>query len=292
MNINYRGRIAPTPTGYLHLGHARTFWIAMQRAQKAGGHLIYREEDLDSQRCKLGFAQSAVEDLRWFGCNWHEGPDVGGDYGPYRQSERRGKFVEAWEKLKNEGFIYPCDKSRKDVERAAQAPHLEEEISEPIYPISLRPSYYDHQKVECPAAKNWRFRIPENRVVEFDDLRLGHCAYECLRDFGDFLVWRKDGVPAYELAVVVDDAAMQISEVVRGEDLLLSTARQLLLYEALGLKAPNYYHAPLLCDINGRRLAKRDQSRTLRDLRAAGYSPNNLRLSEDWRSGLEVKNNT
>jgi len=292
MSINYRGRIAPTPTGYLHLGHARTFWIAMQRAQKAGGNLIYREEDLDSQRCKLRFAQGAVEDLRWFGCNWHEGPDVGGDYGPYRQSERLGRFVEAWEKLKNEGFIYPCDKSRKDVERAAQAPHLEEEISEPIYPVSLRPSYNNYQKVEYPSAKNWRFRIPDKRIVEFVDMRLGKCSYECLRDFGDFLVWRKDGVPAYELAVVVDDAAMQISEVVRGEDLLLSTARQLLLYEALELKAPNYYHAPLLCDIAGRRLAKRNQSLTLRDLREAGYSPNNLRLSEDWKSGLEVKYNT
>ena len=292
MSINYRGRIAPTPTGYLHLGHARTFWIAMERAQKAGGHLIYREEDLDTQRCKLGFAQSAVEDLRWFGFNWHEGPDVGGDYGPYRQSERRDRFIDAWKKLKNEGFIYPCDKSRKDVERAAQASHLEEEISEPIYPVSLRPSYHNYQKVEYPAAKNWRFRIPNKRVVEFVDMRLGKCSYECLRDFGDFLVWRKDGVPAYELAVVVDDAAMQISEVVRGEDLLLSTARQLLLYEALGLKAPNYYHAPILCDIAGRRLAKRNQSLTLRDLRKAGCSPNSLRLSDDWNSVLKKKYNT
>ena len=292
MSINYRGRIAPTPTGYLHLGHARTFWIAMQRAQKARGHLIYREEDLDTQRCKLGFAQSAVEDLKWFGCNWHEGPDVGGDYGPYRQSERLDRFIDAWKKLKNEGFIYPCDKSRKDVERATQAPHLEEEISEPIYPVSLRPSYNNYQKVEYPSAKNWRFRIPDKRVVEFVDMRLGKCSYECLRDFGDFIVWRKDGVPAYELAVVVDDAAMQISEVVRGEDLLLSTARQLLLFEALGLKAPNYYHAPILCDIAGRRLAKRNQSLTLRDLRKAGCSPNSLRLSDDWNSVLKIKHNT
>ena len=286
MSSKYRGRIAPTPTGYLHLGHARTFWIAMQRAQKFGGHLIYREENIDSQRCKSEFAQGAVEDLRWFGCNWHEGPDVGGPYGPYRQSERRGRFIGAWEKLKNGGFIYPCNKSRKDVERAAQAPHLEEEVAEPIYPINWRPSLNDYREVKSPAANNWRFRLPEKRIVEFNDQRLGHCAFECLSDFGDFLVWRKDDVPSYELAVVVDDAAMQISEVVRGEDLLLSTARQLLLYEALEIKAPNFYHAPLLCDTTGRRLAKRNQSLTLRELRHAGHSPNSLRLSGDWHLSL------
>lgn len=286
MSSKYRGRIAPTPTGYLHLGHARTFWIAMQRAQEAGGHLIYRDEDLDPLRCKPEFALGAVEDLRWFGCNWHEGPDVGGAYGPYRQSERHERFIDAWTKLKNGGFIYPCNKSRKDVARAAQAPHLEEEFVEPIYPEKWRPPYNHYKKVDCPGASNWRFRLPQKRTVEFNDLRLGHCAFECLSDFGDFLVWRKDGVPAYELAVVVDDAAMEISEVVRGEDLLLSSARQLLLYEALELKAPDFFHTPLLSDMAGKRLAKRNQSQTLRELKHAGHSPNSLRLSKDWRTGL------
>lgn len=287
MNSAYRGRIAPTPTGYLHLGHARTFWIAMERASDAGGCLIFRDEDLDPQRCKPEFAEGAIEDLRWFGCDWQEGPDIGGPSGPYRQSERQALFLNAWEQLKDGGYIYPCDKSRKDVERAAQAPHSEEENAEPIYPESWRPPLGHGCEADTPGERNWRFRVPDKRRIEFDDGRLGPCAFECLRDFGDFLVWRKDGVPAYELAVVVDDAAMRISEVVRGEDLLISTARQLLLYGALGLEPPEFYHTPLLCDTTGQRLAKRNRSLTLRELRAAGHLPEQLRQSEDWWSGLD-----
>lgn len=287
MSSPYRGRIAPTPTGYLHLGHARTFWIAMERAREAGGQLVFREEDLDPQRCKPEFSLGALEDLRWFGCDWQEGPDVGGSFGPYRQSERHGRFLIAWEQLKNAGFIYPCDKSRKDVARATQAPHAEEEAGEPIYPESWRPPLGHGKTADSPGVTNWRFRVPEDRKIEFDDVRLGPCAFQCLRDFGDFLVWRRDGVPAYELAVVVDDAAMRITEVVRGEDLLISTARQILLYEALGLKPPEFYHAPLLCDTSGQRLAKRNRSLTLRELKEAGHQPAALRRSEDWWSGLE-----
>jgi glutamyl-tRNA synthetase len=259
----------------------------MERANEAGGQLIFRDEDLDPQRCKPEFSASAIEDLRWFGCDWQEGPDLHGPFGPYRQSERDTLFLEAWEQLKNRGYIYPCDKSRKDVARAARAPHAEDEAAEPIYPENWRPPLGHGRDAESPGAINWRFRVPDERRVDFDDARLGPCAFECLRDFGDFLVWRKDGVPAYELAVVVDDAAMQISEVVRGEDLLISTARQLLLYEALGLTPPGFYHAPLLCDTSGQRLAKRNRSLTLRELRAAGHRPEQLRQSEDWWSGLD-----
>lgn len=287
MSRPYRGRIAPTPTGYLHLGHARTFWIAMERAQEAGGHLIYRDEDLDAQRCKPEFSQGALDDLRWFGCRWQEGPDTGGALGPYRQSERHAHFLHAWKQLKEAGHIYPCDKTRKDVARAAQAPHVDDELSEPMYPEAWRPPLHHGQKANAPGESNWRFRVPDERTMEFTDGRLGPCAFECLKDFGDFLVWRKDGVPAYELAVVVDDAAMNITEVVRGEDLLISTARQLLIYEALGLPAPNFYHTPLLCDTSGQRLAKRNRSLTLRELKAAGHSPEDLRTCEDWWSGLE-----
>ncbi|TVP80167.1 MAG: tRNA glutamyl-Q(34) synthetase GluQRS [Puniceicoccaceae bacterium] len=287
MSSHYRGRIAPTPTGYLHLGHARTFWIAMERAVEAGGTLVYRDEDLDPERCKPEFAAAAMEDLRWFGCDWQEGPDLGGPSGPYRQSERHSLFLHAWERLKNAGYIYPCDKSRKDVARAAQAPHADEEASEVIYPEHWRPPLGHGRAASQPGPTNWRFRVPDERTIQFDDVRLGPCAFECLRDFGDFLVWRKDGVPAYELAVVVDDAAMEISEVVRGEDLLISTARQLLLYEALGLKPPEFYHTPLLCDTSGQRLAKRNRSLTLRELREAGHQPESLRQSEDWWSGLD-----
>ncbi len=259
----------------------------MERAREAGGQLIFRDEDLDLQRCKPEFSKGAIEDLRWFGCDWNEGPDVGGPLAPYRQSERHAIFLNAWERLKDAGYIYPCDKSRKDVARAAQAPHPEEEAAEPIYPESWRPPLGTGKHASAPGDTNWRFRVPDERIIQFDDVRLGPCAFECLRDFGDFLVWRRDGVPAYELAVVVDDAAMNITEVVRGEDLLISTARQLLIYEALGLKPPEFYHTPLLCDTSGQRLAKRNRSLTLRELREAGHSPEALRQSEDWWSGLE-----
>lgn len=287
MSNAYRGRIAPTPTGYLHLGHARTFWIAMERARAAGGTLIYREEDLDPQRCQPEYAAAAIEDLQWFGCSWQEGPDTGGPHAPYRQSQRHQLFLDAWRQLKDAGVIYPCHKSRKDVAHAARAPHPEEEAAEPIYPESWRPPLGTGQDAAEPGAINWRFRVPDGREIFFDDGRLGPCSFTCLRDFGDFLVWRKDGVPAYELAVVADDAAMQVTEVVRGEDLLISTARQLLLYQALGLPAPMFYHTPLMLDPTGQRLAKRHRSLSLRELRAAGHHPQALRQSKDWWSSPE-----
>lgn len=259
----------------------------MERAREAGGTLIYRDEDLDPDRCKPEYAEAAIEDLHWFGCEWDEGPDVGGSVGPYQQSQRMPLFLDAWEYLKEAGFIYPCDKSRKDVTWATQAPHGDKKGSEAIYPENLRPPIGTGKTATTPGETNWRFRVPDDRKIEFNDLSLGPCSFECLRDFGDFLVWRKDGQPAYELAVVVDDAAMGITEVVRGEDLLISTARQLLIYEALGKPAPAFYHAPLLCDANGQRLAKRHRSLSLRELREAGQTPEALRKSADWWSGLD-----
>ncbi len=259
----------------------------MERAVEFGGTLIYREEDLDPQRCQPTYAEAALRDLGWFGCRWAEGPDCGGRHGPYRQSERHAHYLAAWRLLKDCGLIYPCDKSRKDVERAAGAPHAEEEAAEPIYPESWRPPFGTGQSADSPGEMNWRFRVPDLREIHFDDGRLGPCAFTCLRDFGDFVVWRRDGVPAYELAVVVDDAAMAISEVVRGEDLLISTARQLLLYEALEHTAPEFYHTPLMLDTQGQRLAKRHRALSLRELREAGRNPEELRHSEDWWSGLD-----
>lgn len=260
--------------------------MAMERARESEGTLIYRDEDIDPQRCKPEYANGAIEDLKWFGCQWEEGPDSGGSFGPYKQSERIAHFLAAWERLKEDGYIYPCNKSRKDVATATQAPHAEDD-AEPIYPETWRPPLGTGKNESAPGASNWRFRVPEDRKILFDDVRLGPCTFECMRDFGDFLVWRKDGAPAYELAVVVDDAAMGITEVVRGEDLLISTARQLLIYEALGLKPPEFYHTPLLCDTSGQRLAKRHRSLSLRELREAGHSPEALRASDDWWSGLE-----
>ncbi len=287
MSSDYRGRIAPTPTGYLHLGHARTFWIAMERAHEAGGQLIYRNEDLDPQRCQKTYANAAIEDLHWFGCRWQEGPDLGGPHAPYTQSQRSDHFLKAWRQLKDAGLIYPCDKSRKDVAHASLAPHEEDAFAEPLYPEAWRPPIDTGKDAKKPGKTNWRFRVPAAQPVEFDDGRLGPCSFTTMQDFGDFLIWRKDGVPAYELAVVVDDHAMQITEVVRGEDLLISTARQLLIYQALGLKAPRFYHTPLLCDTSGQRLAKRNRSLSLKELREQGHRPEQLRQNEDWWSGLD-----
>jgi glutamyl/glutaminyl-tRNA synthetase len=276
MAQTYRGRIAPSPTGYLHLGHALTFWRAQERARDAGGALIMRIEDLDPQRCREGFRDGIVEDLKWFGLEWTEGPDIGGRFAPYRQSERRAFYAAAWQRLFNAGHIYPCSCSRKDVLEAAIAPHDENE--EPIYPGTCRPR---DRRASVAAATtsgvHWRFRVPDGEKLRFLDLRLGEQTAIAGKDFGDFVVWRKDDVPAYHLAVTVDDAAMGITEVVRGEDLLRSTFRHLLLYRALGEKLPRFYHAPLITDESGKRLAKREGSLSLRALRVAGVKPVEIR---------------
>ena len=271
--MSYRGRIAPTPTGHLHLGHAATFWRAFQHAREANGALIFRIEDLDTQRCHPEFSSAAAEDLRWLGITWDEGPDTGGPFAPYRQSQRTDWFLQVWKKLHQGGFIYPCTRSRRDVAAAAQAPHADYEEAEPIFPAAWRPAPEAAQKFSSPSTVNWRFRVPDGAKISFADPLQGTQQWTAGKDFGDFLVWRRDGVPAYELAVVADDHAMQITEVVRGADLLKSTARQILLYQALGWKPPQWAHTDLLRDAQGRRLAKRHDALSLRALRAAGLSP-------------------
>ena len=285
MSQIYRGRIAPSPTGYLHLGHARTFWIAMERAKAENGILIFRDEDLDAQRCKAEYSQSAKDDLKWFGCDWQEGPDKGGAYGPYEQSKRTDLYLNAWKILKENKQIYPCTKSRKDLRKSKENHGNNDQ--EPIYPEAWRPSHDVGDSIQSPNGYNWRFRVPDNKKIDFIDQRLGPCQFSSSIDFGDFLVWRKDGVPSYELSVVVDDAAMNISEVVRGEDLLISTARQLLIYKALSLTPPQFYHTPLVVDDTGNRLSKRSHSVSLKELKNQGYDPDRLRESEYWWSGLE-----
>lgn len=263
----YRGRLAPSPTGYLHLGHAATFWCAYQRARQSLGTLVFRNEDLDAARTQPQFVAAMMEDLRWLGMDWQEGPDVGGAFAPYTQSERRALYLEAWRRLRVGGWIYPCTCSRRDWAHAASAPHEDEE---PIYPGHCR---LRRSAATTPAGVNWRFRVPDGETVEFVDGQMGRQAFVAGRDFGDFVVWRRDDVPAYQLAVVVDDAAMQISEVVRGGDLLISTARQILLQRALQLPTPAYYHCQLVVDADGRRLAKRCDALSLRALRAQGLTP-------------------
>jgi len=266
--------LAPSPTGWLHIGHACTFWTAYQRALAHDGALVFRNEDLDPQRSKAEFAQAMMEDLRWLGIRWQEGPDVGGPFAPYEQSRRRELYLEAWRKLRDGGFIYPCTCSRKDLATSAAAPNDTDD--EPVYPGRCRNKIGEARNHDLPKGVNWRFLVPDGEPVGFDDLRQGKQSYVAGRDFGDFVVWRRDDVPAYQLAVVADDAAMLITEVVRGADLLTSAARQLLLIRALSLPLPAYYHCDLVRDQAGVRLAKRHDALSLRALRAQGYTPQDV----------------
>ncbi|MGA2887228.1 MAG: glutamate--tRNA ligase family protein [Terracidiphilus sp.] len=308
---SYRGRLAPSPTGYLHVGHARTFWTAYQRAEAARGTLVIRMEDLDPERSRAIYSEAAMEDLRWLGINWQEGPDLGGPYAPYEQSGRRVIYLEAWRKLLRGGFLFPCRCSRKDLEAALSAPHegastgghnsksdaeLDQLDDEPVYPGTCRklatnilepPDSATNEIIE-PDGYNWRFRVPDGEAIEFVDGNLGPQRYVAGVDFGDFVVLRRDGIPSYQLACVVDDAAMKITEVVRGEDLLKSTARQILLYRALGLEIPNWFHCRLVVDSNGRRLAKRHDALSLRNLHQRGVTPAEI-LSAKGRK-LEAPN--
>ena len=255
---SYRGRLAPSPTGFLHLGHARTFWTAQARARAAGGTLLLRNENIDTMRCRPEFAATLLEDLRWI-----------------------DRYAAAFAALRAGGFVYPCTCSRRDVTEAAGAPH-EGVGDEPRYAGACRPERLPvperARRAEWPrAGVSWRFRVPDGRALRFDDGRCGPQLATVGEQFGDFLVWRRDDLPSYQLAVVVDDAEMAITEVVRGEDLLLSTFRQLLLYEALRLAPPAFFHCALVTDADGRRLAKRDAALSLRALRAAGRTPEELR---------------
>ncbi len=268
---SYRGRLAPSPTGYLHLGHARTFWIAQQRAKS--GTLILRDDDLDGPRCKPEFAAAALEDLHWLGLRWQEGPDVGGPHSPYRQSDRMAHYLAAFERLRASGLIYPCTCSRQEIARALSAPHAGE--GEPIYPGTCRPSLAIISST-ARAGVNWRLRVSPGEVVEFCDGYFGHQRAVAGADFGDLLIWRKDDFPSYQLGCVVDDVEMHITEVVRGADLLTSTARQILLHRALDAEPPAFYHCPLVTDAHGERLAKRHDALSLRTLREQGRTPGEL----------------
>jgi glutamyl/glutaminyl-tRNA synthetase len=290
----YRGRLAPSPTGYLHVGHARTFWTAWLRARDARGVLVMRMEDLDQERSKPIFADAALDDLRWLGIRWNEGPDKGGPYAPYIQSKRKSFYLAVWRRLLRNGWLYPCRCSRKDLESALGAPHersspgshgkLEPLDDEPIYPGTCRQNLWRAPQlpgptasdIEMPDGINWRFHVRDGEVVEFNDLNLGPQRFVAGRDFGDFVIWRKDGGPSYQLACVTDDAFMRITEVVRGADLLKSTARQILLYRALDFKIPSWYHCRLVVDHNGRRLAKRHDSLSLHAMRQRGLTPMNI----------------
>ncbi len=259
----YTGRLAPSPTGLLHLGHARTFWTAYERAQQANGTLWLRNEDLDLQRSRPEFFIAMHEDLHWLGIVWHR---------ELIQSTRLEAYRQALDQLLAQGAIYPCTCSRKDLQQALAAPH-EDADDEPVYNGRCRLNTSTTFQTDT----NYRFRTPDDESITFTDGHAGSQTFTAGRDFGDFLVWRKDGYPSYQLACVVDDAFQQITEVVRGRDLLKSTARQILLQRALAIPTPHYFHTDLMRDDKGIRLAKRHDALSLRTLRERGFTPDQVR---------------
>jgi glutamyl-tRNA synthetase len=273
----YTGRLAPSPTGLLHLGHARTFWTAFERARQANGTLWLRNEDLDTQRARPEFTFAMKEDLHWLGITWqHE----------LTQSARLEAYRAAMQQLLATGLAYPCTCSRRDLANSIAAPHDDDE---PLYnnhcrPLAATKTGAPHLASEMWAKPhelqpntNYRFRTPDGEAITFTDLNAGPQSFTPGIDFGDFLVWRKDNLPSYQLACVVDDAHQRITEVVRGRDLLKSTARQILLQRALQLPTPTYFHTDLMRDATGLRLAKRHDALALRTLRASGHTHTQVR---------------
>jgi glutamyl-tRNA synthetase len=252
-----RTRLAPSPTGALHLGNARTFLLTWLWARSAGARIVLRVEDIDGPRVKQGATEQALLDLRWLGLDWDEGPFV--------QTERLPLYEAALAKL----GAYPCVCTRKEVEAAASAPHGPEDEG-PRYPGTCRGRYASaaHARAKTGRDPAWRFPVPEG-AIEFTDIFAGRQSFDVARTTGDFVVYKSNG-PAYQLAVVVDDAAMGITHVIRGDDLLASTPRQLLLYRKLGLPEPSFAHLPLVVGEDGRRLAKRHGDTRIATYREAG----------------------
>ena len=269
------GRLAPSPTGAQHVGNARTYLIAWLSARRQGGEVRLRIEDIDSPRVKAGAAKLVVEDLRWLGLDW-DGPIV-------VQSQRMAWYQEALGRLQIQDLVYPCTCSRSDIALAASAPHAEHEG--PVYPGTcagrrVADAGYLQQQGQPYA---WRFRVGYTPALV--DRFVGELHLNLQQMGGDFVVWKNNDTPAYQLAVVVDDAALEISEVVRGDDLIPSTPRQLLLYEALGWSPPAFAHVPLVVGPDGRRLAKRHGDTRLIHLRQAGVRPEALVGLLAWSCG-------
>ena len=265
------GRYAPSPSGPLHPGNLRTALLAWLQARLASQPFILRIEDLDLPRTRPGSSEQLIDDLHWLGLDWDEGPDVGGNAAPYYQSQRTALYEAAFAQLLEQGLIYPCYCSRKDIQNAASAPHTHEHG--PIYPGTCRgPKQRAEMEQRHPEkVAAWRYRVP-GRTIEFEDRILGNISQSLDREVGDFVIKRTDGLFAYQLAVVVDDGLMGITDVVRGADLLDSTARQIELFEALGYPVPDFWHVPLMLDDTGARLSKRDGSDSLELWRQQGKS--------------------
>ncbi|MGH2514251.1 MAG: tRNA glutamyl-Q(34) synthetase GluQRS, partial [Ktedonobacterales bacterium] len=268
-----RGRYAPSPTGALHLGNLRTALLAWLFARAAGGTFILRIEDLDLPRIRLGAAAAMLADIRWLGLDWDEGPDAGGTLGPYVQSARHDLYLAALSRLRDRDLLYPCYCTRAELAHIASAPHGEN--ATPRYPGTCRAltARQRRQREATGRQPSLRFRTPDSSIT-FVDALAGPQSANVAEDVGDFVVRRSDGIIAYQLAVVVDDALMGVTQVVRGADLLDSTARQLALYDALGFPRPREMaHVPLALDTNGARLAKRHDAAGVAALRQHGYTP-------------------
>lgn len=273
-NAKVVGRLAPSPTGAQHVGNARTYLIAWLSARSQNGRVVLRMEDIDSPRIKPGAAQGAIDDLRWLGLDWDDDPIV--------QTERLDHYRAAFEQLKAKELVYPCTCTRSDVERAASAPHIEHEG--PIYPGTCAHRRASDADGLGDQAYAWRMRVG-NETMAFHDGFRGLISLNLHDIGGDFVVWKSTRTPAYQLAVVVDDAAQGVTEVIRGEDLIPSTPRQLALYRALGLTPPRFTHVPLVVGPDGKRLAKRHGDTRLSALREAGVQPESLIGLLAWSCG-------
>jgi glutamyl-tRNA synthetase len=271
--VTYVGRLAPSPTGAQHFGNARTFLIAWMVCRLAQGRLLLRIEDLDTPRTKQGAAEQAIEDLKWLGLDWD---DVASDTPYTTQSDREARYTAVLNQLKNLGCIYPCTCSRSEIERAASAPH-ESVLDGTVYPgtCSARDPAESQELVERGVEFAWRFRMPAG-VHSFHDEKYGPQSLDAKEKLGDFIVARSSGVTAYQLAVVVDDHDFGINHVVRGNDLIYSTYRQLAIYNTLDWEPPAWLHLPLVVGLDGRRLAKRHGDTRLSFYREQGVAPEQI----------------
>lgn len=268
-------RFAPSPTGFLHLGNARTALFNALMSRGDNGRFLLRLEDTDQERSEDRYREALVEDLRWLGLDWQAGYGVGGEAGPWRQAERGEIYAQYFQQLEDQGLSYPCFCSRETLERTRRAQRAAGQP--PRYPgtcAGIDPEQA-RRRLEAGEPATWRFRVPRGERVEFEDFVRGRQVFET-DEIGDFVIRRTDGTPAFFFSNALDDALMGVSHVLRGEDHLANTPRQLLLLAALGLAAPAYGHLPLIADQDGGPLSKRAGSLSLRQLREAGYLPGAL----------------